>query len=131
MTGANFDLGDRAFTKVLDRRVFAAGEVIFKEGQAARDAYIVLRGEVKIVGKNKAGVEVELNRMQKGQLFGELALMAESKRTASAIAVDACEIMTVSQEILKKKLADSDPMIQFWINFLASRVIELSKRVAN
>ena len=131
MTGANFDLGDRAFSKVLDRRVFAAGEVIFKEGQAARDAYIVLRGEVKIVGKNKAGAEVELNRMQKGQLFGELALMAESKRTASAIAVDACEIMTVSQEILKKKLADSDPMIQFWINFLASRVIELSKRVTN
>lgn len=131
MTGANFDLGDRAFSKVLDRRVFVAGEVIFNEGQTARDAYIVLRGEVKIVGKNKAGVEVELNRMHKGQLFGELALMAESKRTASAIAVDACEIMTVSQEILKKKLADSDPMIQFWINFLASRVIELSKRVTN
>ena len=33
-----------------------------------------------------AGIEVELNRMHKGQLFGELALMAESKRTASAIA---------------------------------------------
>lgn len=130
MTGDKFDLGERAFSKVLERRVFADGDVIFKEGQAAREAFIVLRGEVKIVGKNKAGVEVELNRMHKGQLFGELALMAESKRTASAIAVDTCEVMTVSQDVLKKKLDESDPMIQFWITFLASRVIELSKRVS-
>ncbi len=131
MTGASFDLGERSFSKVLERRVFADGDVIFKEGQAARDAFIVLRGEVKIVGKNKAGVEVELNRMHKGQLFGELALMAESKRTASAVAVDTCEVMTVSQDVLKKKLDESDPMIQFWITFLASRVIELSKRVTS
>ena len=34
----------------------------------------------------------------------------------------------ISQEVLKKKLADADPLLQFWINHLADRVIDLSKR---
>ena len=55
--------------------------------------------------------------------------MADSKRTASARAGDECEILVISQEVLKRKLDVADPLLQFWIASLAERVIELSKRV--
>ena len=123
-----FNLSDRAFAKVLERRPFPAGAAIFQEGQAAREAFVILRGEVDIVTKNSAGERVTLTTLKTGQMFGELALMADMKRTASAIARGPCEVMALSQDLLKRKLDEADPLLQFWISYLSERVIELSKR---
>ncbi len=127
--GLDFSLGDRGLNKVLERRVFAKGVLIFEEGHNAREAFVILRGEVEIVARGKSGQIVVLTTLNKGQLFGELALLADSRRTASARAGNDCEILVISQEVLKKKLTDADPLLQFWIGHLADRVIDLSKRV--
>ncbi len=129
--GDRLSLGDQAFAKVMERRVFPAEAVIFKEGDAAREAFIILRGEVDIVSVNAAKQRVVLTTLRKGQLFGDLALMAESRRTASAIARTPCEVMALSQEVLKKKLEAADPLLRFWVSYLGERVIALSKRAAS
>ena len=72
-----FTLGDRGLNKVLERRVFAKGALIFEEGHNAREAFVILRGEVEIISRSKAGEFVILTTLNKGQLFGELALMAD------------------------------------------------------
>lgn len=122
-------LGEQSFRKVLDREVFAAGTVIFNQGQAASKAYMLMRGEVEIVATNATGQQVVLNRMQKGQIFGELALISGSPRTAAAIARTECEVLYIGQDKLKQKLDDADPFLRFWIQYLSQRVIDLSKRV--
>jgi CRP/FNR family cyclic AMP-dependent transcriptional regulator len=125
---ARLDLGSRAFSKILNRRIFQAGDVIFEEGDSARDAYIILRGEVAISTNNK-GENVTLTILKKGQMFGELALMSNSRRTATATAREVCEVAALSQDVLRQKLEAADPLLQFWIGYLADRVIALSKRV--
>jgi CRP-like cAMP-binding protein len=127
--GLDFSLGDRGLNKVLERRAFAKGVLIFEEGHNAREAFVILRGEVEIVARGKSGQLVVLTTLNKGQLFGELALLADSRRTASARAGDDCEILVISQDVLKKKLAVADPLLQFWIGHLADRIFDLSKRV--
>ena len=122
-------LSEQSFRKVLDREVFPAGAVIFNQGQPATKAYMLMRGEVEIVATNAGGQPVVLNRMLKGQIFGELALISGTPRTASAIARTECEVLTIAQDKLKQKLDDADPFLRFWIQYLSQRVIDLSKRV--
>lgn len=130
-SGDRFSLGDQAFAKVLERRTFPAEAVIFAEGDIAREAFVILRGEVDIVSTNANKERVVLTTLSKGQLFGDLALMADSRRTASAVARAPCELMALSQEVLKKKLEVADPLLRFWIAYLGERVIALSKRAAS
>jgi CRP/FNR family cyclic AMP-dependent transcriptional regulator len=125
----SFDLGDRAFNKVLERRVFAAGDVIFEEGQPARALFVVLRGEVDIITKAADRRLILLTTVQTGQTFGEIAFLTESPRTASAITPKGCELMVLSHEVLRKKMESTDPVLRFLITYLASRVVDLSKRV--
>lgn len=131
MGNDRFALGDQAFAKVLERRPFPADAVIFNEGDAAREAFVILRGEVDIVSVNKNKQRIVLTTLGKGQLFGDLALMAESRRTATAVARTPCELIAISQEVLERKLEAADPLLRFWITYLGGRVIALSKRATS
>jgi len=67
-------------------RSFAAGEFIFEEGQVGDFAYVLVSGEAEIVKLSK-GEFIKLQDIGKGVLFGELALIDKSVRSASARAV--------------------------------------------
>jgi len=125
----SFKLSEQSFRKVLDREVFPAGSMVFQEGQAAGKAYILLRGEVEIVTRNAAGEPIVLTKVQKGQFFGELALLMNSTRTASAVARTECEVLYIARDKLTQKLQEADPFLRYWIQYLSGRVVDLSKRV--
>jgi len=67
-------------------RDFADGESIFEEGDTGRDLYIIQQGTVEIRKKSVLG-DVPLARFNRGDFFGELALVHSIPRTASARAV--------------------------------------------
>lgn len=58
---------------------------IFAEGERGRAMYVVQAGEVEICTRRAEG-SVTLARLHKGEVFGELALVDDSPRSASAIA---------------------------------------------
>ncbi|HAX70487.1 MAG TPA: hypothetical protein DCY14_12815, partial [Anaerolineae bacterium] len=70
--------------------VCQAGEVIFRENSSSKELYVIVQGEVDILihrgskdsqGKNETAVA----RLRRGQSFGEVALVDEGLRSASAI----------------------------------------------
>lgn len=67
-------------------RDFADGEWIFEEGDTGRDLYIIQQGTVEIRKKSALG-DIPLARFNRGDFFGELALVHSIPRTASALAV--------------------------------------------
>ena len=114
--------------KLLDRRSFGPNATIFAEDQPGTIAYILLSGDVAIVRGRGTAQERELTQIQAGQIFGELALMAGDRRTATAITRNGCDVLVVHQERFKQKLDEADPFIRYWIDYLSRRVIELSSR---
>lgn len=64
---------------------FAAGETIFTEGSTGHEMYVVLEGSVEIRVGNKT-----LDVIGPGEVFGEMALIDYSARSATAIAKDDC-----------------------------------------
>ena len=74
-----------------------AGRVIFQEGDAGDTMYIIQHGRVKIT-KRIADVDKILMVLGKGDFFGEMAIIRQIKRTATATAVDTCGLLTFNRE---------------------------------
>jgi len=68
----------------LFEKEYNAGEIIFSEGDSGKALYIVMSGSVKIVKKTGSDDKV-LAPLGPGSYFGELALISETPRFASAV----------------------------------------------
>lgn len=71
---------------LLHHRVYITDEYIFYQGDPGLGIYIIREGEVEIQRKGKNGKSNTLAILQKGDFFGELALVDGEERSASAIA---------------------------------------------
>lgn len=67
----------------------AAGETLFEQGDAADAIYIVAEGEVALTGRTPGDGQVELARLGRGGLIGEVALLDGGTRSAAATAITA------------------------------------------
>jgi CRP-like cAMP-binding protein len=66
--------------RILERRVFAPGQIIFREGEIGEAAYLIQSGGVTIMRG-----ETTVATLGPGRTFGEMALLRNSKRVASAV----------------------------------------------
>ena len=89
--GPAFDDGDlapaerqRLFTRF--GRAFAAGETLFREGEPAREAFLLQEGRVRLLKRIRM-VERSLIVLKPGDLFGEVALLDEAVSHSTAVAL--------------------------------------------
>ncbi len=83
----------RIFQKQPDPQVFAAGQVIFNEGQPGDLMYGVIEGEVELF-VNQKPVEV----IQSGGVFGLGSLVSNENRSYTAIAKTACKLAYLDKQ---------------------------------
>lgn len=79
-----------AVERILYRRQYAAGEIIFRQGEPGVGMYIVVDGIVAIDYEPTSAVLAELKH---GDFFGEIALLNETPRSATARARTACTLL--------------------------------------
>jgi len=89
-------------------RHFAAGEVVFEEGEVGESLFVVRAGALKVV-RPTVGTGLVLERLGPGSAFGELAVLNSSPRLASVIAVETSQLVEISKEQLERVL-DSHPL---------------------
>ncbi len=83
-----------------ERRMVKAGETLFSAGEAADSAYFVLSGELSLaVGDAE-------RRVEPGALIGEMALMADVKRRASAKATEDSELLRIPGAVFRRVLSE-------------------------
>lgn len=80
----------RAIERILHRREYTTGEIIFHQDEPAAGMYIIVEGKVRIFLEPARQVVAELHD---GNFFGELALLDESPRSATAIAKLDCKML--------------------------------------
>ena len=72
-------------------RRFAAGEVVFREGDSSNTCYIVRSGRARAVREHPDGRQLALATFGPGDIFGELAMFDDERRSATVEAVEAVE----------------------------------------
>lgn len=90
------------------RQRFRSGDVIFKKGAPARAAYLVESGAVRVVSGGP-GPEKLLARREAGEIFGEMAIVDQRPRTATAIAEGETTLVVVPAEALAATGSEADP----------------------
>ena len=98
--------------KVLDRLVIAEGNTVFSEGDRGDRAYVVQDGVIEIVRNDEYGNPVILGTVEKGGIFGEMALIDDQPRMATARAQVATTVIAVPRGVFAQKLAKCDPFIR-------------------
>ena len=97
----------REFEKLIHRRQFKANETIFWEGEPGVGMYVIRKGGVAICKHLPGEEREELVVLREGEFFGELALLNESPRSASAISKNATQIIGLFRpdlfELLERK----------------------------
>ena len=95
----------------LRRRRFRRNEIIFHQGDPGDSLHVVSSGAVKIVLPSLEGEEAIIATLRTGDFFGELALLDGAPRSATAVALEACETWMLSREQLLS-LLDRDPALR-------------------
>ena len=79
--------------RIVHKRIFVPGEEIFREKEPGMGMYIIKSGVVDIHQTSKNGMSQNLATLGEGDFFGEMALLDEAPRAASAVAQDDCEVV--------------------------------------
>jgi S1-C subfamily serine protease/rhodanese-related sulfurtransferase len=120
----NLTVGD------LERRQFKTGDVIFKEGDDARgEAYVVHAGNVKI-RRYFDGDEKTLNTLGEGQLFGEIALFRDARRSADAVATTDTELLVIKNERLDWLIHNRPQLTREIVRRLSNWVVQTDRERA-
>jgi CRP/FNR family cyclic AMP-dependent transcriptional regulator len=77
----------------IDAQSFKAGSVIFREGDEARELFVIKSGQVRIQIGNRTVTELGAD-----SIFGEMALIDNEPRSATAIAATDVELVAVSEK---------------------------------
>ncbi|NQV54845.1 MAG: cyclic nucleotide-binding domain-containing protein [Rhodospirillales bacterium] len=106
----------------VNRQNFGEGQHIFREGETGETAFIVISGNVGIYKTTESG-ETPLAVLKKGAMFGEMALINDEVRMASAKAMDGiAEVMVISRAMFQKKMDALDPFTRGLIKILSDNV---------
>lgn len=86
-----------------ERLRITAGRELFPEGAAAECAFVVANGSVALF-RDRDGTRAILSHAGRGAIIGELALIAETRRSSGAVAETDCELIRLSRTLFRRML---------------------------
>ena len=83
------------------------GHEIVRQGDAGNEAFVVARGALKVVRREGADDETLLAQLGPGAIFGEMALISESPRSASVVALEPAQLLVLARDELERAAEDA------------------------
>ena len=116
--------------KLVPRR-FGPNQVIFHLGDPGGLLYLISRGKVKISHTTSDGQEVVLAILGPGDFFGEMALLDDSPRSATAVALEPTETWTLHRGEFMSYLSDNPDFTLHVLKTLARHIRRLNTQLAD
>jgi CRP-like cAMP-binding protein len=110
-------------------RIYPAGSIIFNEGDTGDALFIIQSGQVRIA-KKSAEDEMTLAYLKSGDIFGEMGLLENQPRSASAFAHTDCSLMRVEGDNFDQVMSQP-AIVQRLAVMLAGRAWFLTRQLAN
>lgn len=121
---------DRISQRLVPRR-FGGGQVIFHHGDPGGLLYIITSGKVKITYSTPEGQDALLAILGKGDFFGELALLDDSPRSATAEALVPTETLTLRRRAFMQYITENPAFSLHVLKTLAEHIRRLNSQISD
>jgi CRP/FNR family transcriptional regulator len=111
-------------------RTFGASHVIFREGDASDTCYIVRRGHARAVRAHGDGRTITLAHFGPGDIFGELAMFDDERRSATVETLDDVDVIAVLGPDMRRLLREHPDISVRLVISLGRRLREANERIA-
>jgi CRP/FNR family transcriptional regulator, cyclic AMP receptor protein len=111
-------------------RTFAAGEVVFREGDASDTCYVIRAGHARAVLEHPDGRSITLAQFGPGEIFGELAMLGEEPRSATVESLEATEAIAILGPDMRRLLREHPEISVKLITSLGRRLREANDRLS-
>jgi diguanylate cyclase len=109
----------------LNRIALRAGALLFAEGDLGDAAYLVQSGEIEIF-VTRDGADVSLARRGPGNIVGEMAVVVQGRRSASARVAADCVLLVVTKAQIDGRLANTDPIVRLCLDVVIDRYMQMA-----
>jgi CRP/FNR family transcriptional regulator/CRP/FNR family cyclic AMP-dependent transcriptional regulator len=122
------DEADKLAKRLVPRRF---NQIVFHHGDPGGLLYIIVKGKVKITHSTPDGQEALLAILGSGDFFGELALLDDSPRSATAEAIEPTDVLTLHREEFMRYLQSNPDFSLHVLQTMAKRIRHLNKQVSD
>jgi CRP/FNR family transcriptional regulator len=111
-------------------RRFDAGEVVFREGDASNTCYIVRSGQARAVREHQDGRSITLAHFGPGDIFGELAMFDDERRSATVESIEKTEVIAILGGDMRRLMREHPDIAVKLVSSLGRRLRETNERLA-
>ena len=104
-----------------------AGKVIFDEGDVGTEMYVIHSGTVELMKNTRRGDGTSFATLEKGDFFGEMSILEDVPRTATARAKTDCELIKINQSTFDEMLRHNSEIAVRMLRKLSRRLRETTK----
>jgi CRP/FNR family cyclic AMP-dependent transcriptional regulator len=112
-------------------KTFEPGELLFREGERGGEMFIIIQGEVEIRKRTSAKAFRTLITFHEGDIFGEMALIENKPRSATAIALTPCRTLVMNQALLDTMIDNNPDFAKKMIRILSERIRKANFMIQN
>jgi CRP-like cAMP-binding protein len=117
-------------SKVAFPRRFSRGQVIFREGEASDTCYVIRSGHARALREHPDGRTIALAHFGPGDIFGELAMFNDERRSATVEAIDDVEAVAIPGGDMRRLLYEHPEIAARLVTNLGRRLREANERIA-
>jgi CRP/FNR family transcriptional regulator len=111
-------------------RAFEPGQVVFREGDASDTCYIVRSGRARATREHSGGRTITLATFGPGDIFGELALFEDERRSATIEAIEQCSVVAVLGPDMRRLMIEHPGISARLVIALGRRLRETNERLS-
>jgi CRP-like cAMP-binding protein len=108
-------------------KTFQAGEIIFSEYEPGDNFYLIQSGRVQLV-KLIGDIEKTLDILQPSEMFGEMAILENSPRSATAIALDIVKVLEFNSQNFEILMLGNPQIALKLLRMFAKRIYDSKRR---
>ena len=127
------ELASKSLVKVipaLEKRAYAPGSTIVKQGDVGDAFYIVRRGNVQVVLERTGRPDIAVAQLGPGEGFGEMALLADNQpRSASVIAFSDVEVWRLHKGAFDELLSENLSLSLYFSRIMTRRITTLQEKI--
>jgi CRP-like cAMP-binding protein len=112
-------------------RAYEAGQVVFREGDQSDTCYVVKRGHARAIREHADGRAITLANFGPGDIFGELAMFEDEKRSATIETLDAVQAVAILGADMRRLMREHPGIAVGVVVSLGRRLRAANARIAS